>query len=311
MAEAPSFVLIGEASHGTEEVYQTRAELSRRFVDRLGFNAVVIEGDWPKATRVNRYVLADPEDSSAEEALSDFDVFPEWMWRNTAVRNFVEWLREHNAARPSGTIATEFYGMDLYSPIESASAVIEFLSNVDSAEAARAAACYAPLLHLDDPQEYGAAVTYGRMNSLASAVREQFQAVQRIAERSTDDSQAVGAAAAFEAAQNARPVMNAEECYRGMYTWSTNSSNIRDRHMADSLDAIAAFLRARDGYARILVGLTTPTSGMRERQTQRCAANGTSGSLCAKGIRVRSLWSASAPATGQSTPPMTGVHLEW
>ena len=93
--------------------------------------------------------------------------------------------------------------MDLYSPIESASAVIEFLSNVDSAEAARAAVCYAPLLHLHDPHEYGAAVTYGRMNSLASAVREQFQAVQRIAERSTDDSQTVVAAAAFEAAQNA------------------------------------------------------------------------------------------------------------
>ena len=248
-----SFVLIGEASHGTEEFYQTRAELSRRFIDQLGFNAVVIEGDWPKAARVNQYVLGKTDDGSAENALSDFDGFPEWMWRNTAVRDFVDWLREHNASQLSRTIPTRFYGMDLYSPIESASAVIEFLSRVDTAEAGRAAARYAPILNLSDAQEYGAAVAYGRTNSLAAAVREQFEAVQRIAAQFRNDSDAVTAAAAFDAEQNARLVMNAEEYYRRMYSWSTNTWNIRDRHMADSLDAVADFLRARDGYARILV----------------------------------------------------------
>jgi erythromycin esterase-like protein len=248
-----SFVLIGEASHGTEEFYQTRAELSRRFIDQLGFNAVIIEGDWPKAARVNKYVLGKANDGSADDALSDFDGFPEWMWRNTAVRDFVDWLREHNESQLSRTIPTRFYGMDLYSPIESASAVIEFLSRVDTAEAGRAAARYAPILNLSDAQEYGAAVAYGRMNSLAAAVREQFEAVQRIAAQVRNDSDAVTAAAAFDAEQNARLVMNAEEYYRGMYSWSTNTWNIRDGHMADSLDAVADFLRARDGYARILV----------------------------------------------------------
>src|SRR3954451_24177803 len=71
----PPFVLIGESSHGTEEFYQLRAELSRRFIDQHGFNAVVIEGDWPKAPRANQYVFRQADDASAEDALSEFGVF--------------------------------------------------------------------------------------------------------------------------------------------------------------------------------------------------------------------------------------------
>src|SRR5512142_2634239 len=63
-------VLIGEASHGTHEFYRQRAALTRQLIASRGFAAVVIEGDWPDAYRVNRYVRGLGDDASANEALA-------------------------------------------------------------------------------------------------------------------------------------------------------------------------------------------------------------------------------------------------
>src|SRR5947199_6940000 len=51
-----SFVLLGEASHGTHEFYRTRAEITSRLIKEKGFTAVAVEADWPDAYRINRYV---------------------------------------------------------------------------------------------------------------------------------------------------------------------------------------------------------------------------------------------------------------
>src|SRR5690606_3622524 len=75
-------VLIGEASHGTEEFYRRRAEITRRLIEEHGFHAVAVEADWPDAFRISRYVRATSDDASPVEALDDFRRFPQWMWRN-------------------------------------------------------------------------------------------------------------------------------------------------------------------------------------------------------------------------------------
>src|SRR5436190_5270455 len=82
-------VLIGEASHGTHEFYQIRAELTKALIARKGFNVVAVEADWPDAYRVNRWVRHASSDADAEAALGDFTRFPRWMWRN---RDVVEFL---------------------------------------------------------------------------------------------------------------------------------------------------------------------------------------------------------------------------
>src|SRR5262249_24634556 len=108
-------VLLGEASHGTQEFYRARAEITQRLIREKGFTAVAVEADWPDAYRVNRYVRSLGEDASSEEALGGFRRFPTWMWRNTEVRAFVDWLRAHNAALPPHAPQIGFYGLDLYS----------------------------------------------------------------------------------------------------------------------------------------------------------------------------------------------------
>ena len=109
-------VLIGSATHGTDEFHRERAELTRRLIANAGFRAVAVEGGWSDAERVDRYVCGRDDDRSADQALTDFRRFPAWMWRNTVVEEFVAWLRGHNDARPAGAPAVGFYGIDLDDP---------------------------------------------------------------------------------------------------------------------------------------------------------------------------------------------------
>ena len=91
--DGAQFVLLGEASHGTHEFYRERAQISKRLIEELGFSAIAVEADWPDAYRVNRFVRGISEDVDSVEALSGFKRFPQWMWRNADVLDFVGWLR--------------------------------------------------------------------------------------------------------------------------------------------------------------------------------------------------------------------------
>src|SRR5437763_3223377 len=100
LAGDASFVLLGEASHGTHEFYSTRAEITKRLIREKGFQGVAAEADWPDAYRVDRYVRGHSDDRTATQALSGFTRFPVWMWRNRDVEEFTGWLREYNDTRP-------------------------------------------------------------------------------------------------------------------------------------------------------------------------------------------------------------------
>src|SRR4051812_5216948 len=70
LAADASFVLLGEASHGTHEFYETRAEITKRLILEKGFHAVAVEADWPDAYRVNQYVRGHGKDPDTDRALS-------------------------------------------------------------------------------------------------------------------------------------------------------------------------------------------------------------------------------------------------
>src|SRR3954454_1756274 len=140
------FVLLGEGSHGTHDFYHQRAEITKRLIIEKGFSAVAVEADWPDAYRVNRYVMGEGDDRSADEALSGFERFPTWMWRNTVVLDFVEWLRNANSSR-SAEGRVGFYGLDLYSLFTSMAVVVEYLEDVDPEAAERARYRYSCFEH--------------------------------------------------------------------------------------------------------------------------------------------------------------------
>src|SRR5260221_2514857 len=247
-------VLLGEASHGTHEFYRERAEITKRLLTEKGFMAVAVEADWPDAYRVNRYVRGTGDDVDAKEALADFRRFPTWMWRNTDVVEFVEWLRAHNEVLPPGATKTGFYGLDLYSLHASMQAVLRYLERVDPEVAPRARARYACFDHFgEDAQVYGLITGTGLAKSCEDEVVSQLVELQR---RSAEHARHDGRATEdelFNAEQNARVVKNAEAYYRSMFLEEVSSWNLRDRHMAEALDALIGYLGRQGRRAKVVV----------------------------------------------------------
>lgn len=252
LASQGRFALLGEASHGTHEFYAERAAITQRLIAEKGFTAVVVEADWPDAWRVNRYVRGLPGDRDAQAALSGFERFPTWMWRNTVVRDFVEWLREHNRQLPPSRQAG-FYGMDLYSLFTSISAVLDYLGKVDPEAAQRARYRYACFDHAgEDSQAYGYAASFGMRPSCEDEVIAQLREMnQRGADMFSPSGE--DRDEAFYAQQNARLVRNAEEYYRTMFHGRVSSWNLRDSHMVETLQALEKHLAATRGTPQRMV----------------------------------------------------------
>jgi erythromycin esterase-like protein len=250
---APSrFALLGEASHGTQEFYRERIRITQRLIAEQGCTAVAVEADWPDAWRVNRYVRGLSDDADANAALSGFKRFPAWMWRNTEVRDFVEWLREYNASHGRQSQAG-FYGIDLYSMFTSMQAVLAYLDQTDPEAARRARARYACFDHAhEDAQAYGYGANYGLSPSCEDEVVQQLREMTRLAAQ-MPGTRGLERDELFFAQQNARLVQNAEEYYRSMFRGRDSSWNLRDSHMVETLQALDRHLSAGGAKARIAV----------------------------------------------------------
>jgi erythromycin esterase-like protein len=221
-------VLLGEASHGTAEFYQARAAITRRLIEQHGFNIVAVEADWPDAAAIDRHVRARPVPGGAE---APFRRFPTWMWRNTDVAAFVEWLRQHNEGQaPAGR--TGFYGLDLYNLSDSITAVLDYLQQIDPQAAKLARKRYGCLMPWQkDPPNYGRAVLTQRHAACEQAVIAQLKDLleRRLDYTARDGDQFL------DAAQNARLIASAERYYRIMYYGGAESWNLRDTHMFETL----------------------------------------------------------------------------
>lgn len=228
------FVLLGEASHGTSEYYLWRARLSQRLIVEKGFTFIAVEGDWPDCYRVNRYIKGYPEaGQSAREVLHAFERWPTWMWANWEIVALCEWLRQYNARSPR---QAGFYGLDVYSLWESMEAIIAYLEKTDP-EAARVARqayrCFEP--YGENEQAY-AWSTRMVPETCEDEVIELLRTLRRKSPQYAADPEA-----AFNAEQNAVVIVNAERYYRAMVRSDANSWNLRDEHMADTLDRLMAF----------------------------------------------------------------------
>ncbi|MER7395115.1 erythromycin esterase family protein [Streptomyces sp. NPDC000151] len=231
------YVLVGEASHGTAEFYHWRAELTRRLITEKGFSFVAVEGDWPDCQDVHCSVTGAPgAPADPADALAAFRRWPTWMWANTDVARLARWLRAHNdALSPDRRVG--FYGLDVYSLWESLDAVLGHLREHDPGQveqALEAYRCFEP--YAEDPQSYALAtrlVPSGcepEVIRLLVAVRERAQRI-----RAAD-----GSLADLAARQNAEVLAGAERYYRAMVRGGPDSWNVRDHHMADTLDRLTA-----------------------------------------------------------------------
>lgn len=227
-----SIVLLGECTHGTSEFYLARAIITQHLIAKHGFRIVAIEGDWPDAAELDRFIRQHGKWGER----SAFVNFPRWMWRNVEFAQFLYRLRDWNEGRPIDDRA-EIRGLDLYSMDRSVNEVLSYLDRVDpqaALKARRRYGCLSP--YLESPQIYGArAERFGQ--TCEDAVVEQLVALleERLRYEARDGQ------SFFDAEQNARVVCAAESYYRAMYRASEESWNQRDSHMFDTLERLLKF----------------------------------------------------------------------
>jgi erythromycin esterase-like protein len=248
------FVLIGEASHGTHEFYRERAQITKRLIREKGFTAIAVEADWPDAYRVNRYVRGRGDDLEAIDAHEGFKRFPTWMWRNADVLDFIGWLRNHNDSVRPGQPKVGFYGLDIYSLHASMQAVVAYLDKVDPQAAERARERYACFDHFGaDTQAYGLAAGLHPGHSCENEVVAQLVELRRNAAEYALRDGRLAEDDYFYAKENARLVRDAEHYYRRMYRGEVSSWNLRDQHMAESLESLVEFLGQSGSAAKLVV----------------------------------------------------------
>ncbi len=252
-------VLMGEATHGSYEFYRTRFEISKRLIEEKGFAAIAIEADWPDALEVNRFIHRRDLDSEVAGALEHFRRFPMWMWRNTEFLKMVEWLWLHNHKEVTAN-RVSIYGIDLYSLYTSMQEVIRYLENEDSEAAERARQLYSCFDHYSqDPVRYGRFVRVGAQpsceQSATQAARLLFErrAQEQLGRPSALASNFAAADELFFAQQNAELVKNAESYYRNIFSPTVNTWNVRDRHMADTVDNVLKQLAEMKRPQKIII----------------------------------------------------------
>ena len=225
------FVLLGEASHGTADYYRWRATITRRLIEEKGFSFVAVEGDWPDCFTVNQWVKGrSAPDAEPADVVGAFERWPTWMWANAEVASFVGWLREHN--RRHGA-AVGFYGLDVYSLWESLRRIFTYLGahHPEAVQAAaRALQCFEP--YHEDPQRYAWATRLAP-SSCESDVVDLLVEMHRMPLLLDGDPEAE-----LDALQNAEVLVGAERYYRTMVRGDGESWNVRDCHMADTLDRL-------------------------------------------------------------------------
>ena len=246
-------ISIGEATHGSHEFYRERSEMTKKLIAEHGVTAVCIEGDWPDAYRVHRYVQGDNTDTDASEALSGFKRFPSWMWRNADVLDFVGWMRSHNDALDASR-RVGIFGMDLYSMHASIERVLHYLDEVDPAAARRARGRYGCFDTFGcDPQAYGHFTGLGLEPSCEDEAVAQLIELQHKSLHYSRIDGLAGMERFFDAEQNAAVVRDAEEYYRAMFQRTISSWNLRDRHMVDTLNALVSYLDRLQPPAKVVV----------------------------------------------------------
>lgn len=229
-------VMLGEASHGTEEFYRIRSLISQRLIQDYGFKFIAVEGDWPDAYRLHRYIQRG-EGGNAKNVLRQNHRWPTWMWANDEVVKLAEWMRLEKAG---------FYGLDVYSLFDSMREVVRFVKERDVAlgeKIEKRYACFDPFA--SDEISYAKSLLRfpdGCEAEVMSNLKQMLDLRLRALSKDEDEL--------FSARQNAYIAANAESYYRAMISGDANSWNVRDGHMMETLDRLLE--RAGEGAKAIV-----------------------------------------------------------
>ena len=159
------------------------------------------------------------------------------MWANWEMVALVDWLKTFNHLKSDPAKKVGFYGLDVYSLWESMEYLINYLKDIDPSTldlAEHVFRCFEPY-----SSEEGFSYAKASVNNPAlceSSVNHLLAAIKENLVNYNSDPENV-----LSAEQNAKVIQGAEQYYKSMIQSGPHSWNIRDRHMADTLERLLQF----------------------------------------------------------------------
>ncbi|MCC6521568.1 MAG: erythromycin esterase family protein [Polyangiaceae bacterium] len=210
-------VALGEATHGSAEIFALKHRLVELLVERMGFTTIAFETGFSEALAVNEHVLTGRGDAAT--ALAGLLTTP---FETEEVLALVRWMRRYTEDPAHGT-KVRFQGFDLVTPA-AYRGVLAYLERVDPAAVPALREGLAPLGLVSADATYGAlgpdaqAATRTALAALVAALDANRPAY----------GARTGAAAWDTARQHARILQQAEASFV--------DPSLRDPAMADNVD---------------------------------------------------------------------------
>lgn len=235
-------VLIGEGTHGTQEFFTIRAEITKCLVEHHGYGAVFCEGDMHPFLKLNKYTTSRNVHLHSHYEVRELLLelfsrhFPDWMWSNLPMTDFVLWLKTFNDER-NAKAPVELIGMDIQDPLDSIDFVVNRLDELGEHDlSAYAAERYAALGSFrPEVRKYGDAIYGNRQSSQELAVKQVLDALmERESKQKRETPSDEEAAAWFQLLQSARTVVASESYQRQrifpghVVTWNLRSKAFLD-----------------------------------------------------------------------------------
>ncbi len=213
-----SLYLLGDASHGTEEFYGFRKQVTRHLIREFGLRIVVLEAEWDSSKLIDYYINGDLSDNTGPRVVlaEAFGRWPQWVWANEELVEFVLWLKDFNHGKPPSD-RVHCYGMDMQLAVDGS---LDFLSKQFSPDSAawqkQAVLADWWRAYADDPIRYKERIAAGteKPNLLATELLD-----------SIDNPE-------IELRRVLTMLIAAEKYYRVMAIDNYKAWNVRARHMA-------------------------------------------------------------------------------
>lgn len=246
-------VVLGESTHGSHEFYQIRAQISRRLIEEKGFEAIAVAADACDCNGLNRFVegLGKP---TLAQALGGQrggpGSQPLWLWRNTIMLGFLDWLRQHNRVRGNGV---GFYGLDPQNFDQSVATALMFLSRHYPGEVCRARHLCDGLAPFGQRCGFGQAppgpLSLPAKDALIAALVRNHERHQPTLERTA----LTRLGGSFQAERYRQTASRAPLYYQKLFASPRQFWNLRERQMSESVLALQQHLRAQGGRGKVVV----------------------------------------------------------
>ncbi len=114
LAGPKSAYLLGDASHGTEEYYAFRSEITKHLISKHGVRVIVLEEEWDSVDEINLYISGAAHSSLVTRDLLNqaLSRWPRWLWNNLQMVGFIDWVKDWNRSH-SSTEQVKMVGMDM------------------------------------------------------------------------------------------------------------------------------------------------------------------------------------------------------